>query len=69
MTSLGKGGDPWLPRVEEPAHDVAKDCDVEVIVGPGVYATDKVWVRPLDGRSAGWLAPCSNLKPAEGGQA
>jgi len=66
MTSLGTNGEPWLPRAEETAHDVAQDCDVEVVVGPGVYATDKVWVRPLDGRSVGWLAPCRDLVPADG---
>lgn len=56
----------WLPEPDALAHDRVKDCDVLVVVGPGVYDRDKAYVRPLDGQSAGWLAPCDKLEPVTG---
>lgn len=56
----------WVPEAEAVAHDAVKDCDVMVVAGPGVYDRDAAYVRPLDGRPTGWLAPCSDLQPVIG---
>ena len=52
----------WRPQAEETAHDSARDCDVRIVTDPGVYDTDAVWVRPVDGGN-GYLAPCNDLGP------
>jgi len=56
----------WHPEVGDVAHDVAKGCEVRVVVGPGVYSAHKWWVRPMAGGNGGWLASSSELEPSIG---
>lgn len=64
MASRETSGQPWVPEPDQVVHDATQHRDVKVVVGPGVYAADKVWVRPLD-QSAGWLAACTDLVPLQ----
>lgn len=61
MTAVNRSA-AWEPKVGCLAHDVVKDCDVRVVVRPGVYATDKWWVRPLERDTVGWLASGDELQ-------
>lgn len=53
----------WSPEVDGIAHDTNRDCDVLLVVGPGVYDAKKWWVRPLSGSCSGWLAARGDLVP------